>query len=187
MIVVSYYTPDYAHFAVDLVSDLERLGIAHDVREVPDLGSWQANTRRKPTFLRKMLNEHGAPVVWIDADARVDAYPQILDEVGEKTDVSFHVFRLAGGRAEPLSGTVWVSSRSFLRAWEYEMREAPDAWDQVAMGRAANGYLVQELPPAYCWIQGIFDKPFYERNNPGAGPPVIRHFQASRQKRGVKA
>lgn len=183
-VVVSFYTPDYAEHAERFIADLVSWDLWHVVKPLADLGSWQLNTHHKPAFLLEAMREFATPVVWIDVDARIEQYPELLYQT--EADVAYHVFRLSGGREEALSGTVYVENERFLRDWIRECERTPDVWDQVAMERAAKAYDVKELPAEYCWIEGIFDKPFYKNNHPNVGEPVIRHLQASRALRNVR-
>lgn len=184
----SYYTTAYEAHAAALVRTLERHALDHLVLPESDHGSWQANTQAKPNFLLGcMLHHPGRVIVWIDADARVEQFPQVLFDLAEAPDwdVAYHVFRLTGGREEALSGTVAVNSSAFLGAWSRACLDDPGIYDQVCMERAARRYRVRELPGEYCWIDGIFDQPYYARNNPNVGAPTIRHLQASRALRHV--
>ena len=179
MIIVSYYTEEYKEVAMRLKASLERFGLDHDLQYVESYGSWQKNTGYKPKFIRAMMAKHpGEKIVWIDADAVVNAPPVLFYRLN--CDVAVHRYtRFSRGVGEVLSGTVFFGPDAafVVDAWILEQEANPEIWDQKNLARALNAVkcTVKNLPPEYCYI---FD--LSKRHYPGV-VPVIEHFQASRQ------
>jgi hypothetical protein len=186
--VVSFFTigTPYEQEIRGLRDSLEGLGVDHDIRGVPNFGSWEANTRHKPFFIRKMLDEHRGPVVWLDADAVVRKYPHLFTMV--MADVGVY-YQLTGptakrfGGVELVTATMFFSNndraRSLLDAWisEQDRPDQPEIQliEQRALQRAipawrqACGGSVSFLPQSYC---KIFDS---------QDDKIITQHQASRR------
>lgn len=186
-IFVCYFTPSYRAHALGLVESLRAHDLEHAVCEVVDHGSWQRNCQRKPAFLRAMLAAQRRPVVWIDADARVRTRPDVLLDMPRGVDVAVHNYGLSGGREEVLSGTVYLAysapALTLLESWQARCVERPHAYDQQCLQDALSGGWGGErmqLPAEYCFIFDVFRAPFYRRNHPEVGEPVIEHLQHSR-------
>lgn len=180
-LIVSYYTPDYADEAAGLRSSLDLHGLEHDIRAIDDRGGWHANTSHKPTFLRRITDEHRRPLAWVDADARMQDEPRLFcDLERDGYDVAFH--RLRG--YEVCSGTVWLNgsrgARALVFRWQQVQSRYPELIDQQSLALALQqtpGLKVAELPPGYCYIYDTSRAVYpHERI-------VIEHFQASRRKR----
>ncbi len=187
-VVVSYWTAGsgYAKEAEYLVRSCRGQNLEADVREVPDLGNWQANTRRKAAFILEALDRHpGRGVVFVDADAVFRTYPFEFEDIREHVGLCWRDYALfpAGGRTqgrELLSGTIYFSptdeARDLLRLWIRENERNPLVWEQQNLERIVThaGWdgMIKEFPASYCQI---FD------SMKSAGAPVIEHFQASRR------
>lgn len=186
---VAYFTAGngYAREAEQLAHSLNNYGLPYALQLVKNLGSWEANTSHKPTFIRDMMNRHeGTPLVYLDADARVRRRPVLFDELSRgdrgQWDVAVHYFR-----GEQLaSGTIWLGpghrTWELVRRWETYCRANPTTWDQqclqdVIENDPPKGLRVYRLPPEYCFIFDLSRQMF-----PRAFP-VIEHLQASRRLR----
>lgn len=184
LLVVSFATAGtpYESEAEDLRQSLVEHGLEHAIHRVPDLGSWEANTGRKATFLRDMLRLHGRywRLCWIDCDAVVRGPLDFLDLMDAGVDVAAHVRK---GR-ELMSGTVYLNdspaTRAVVERWIGLVEKKPrrmeqaNLWDAIKATPAVN---FAELPASYCFV---FDS--FRRQYPGV-EPVIEHFQASRKYR----
>src|SRR5690606_36469708 len=86
---------------------LARLNLPHEITPADDLGSWRANTRQKPRFLRAALERHARPILYLDADAYVhrDPWP-LLDTLGGS--IAAHWWVCPDGAAEWLAGTIYL-------------------------------------------------------------------------------
>jgi hypothetical protein len=190
-IFVSYYTINtgYADAAARLRKSLEALDLDHDIVGVEHRGSWEENCAFKPAFVREKWRQSGRPVVWLDADATVETYPWLLFQT--RADVGFHKWRGPEFSRphertgwEVCSGTLFVNqsaaAEALLDAWCLRCEADPMTWDQVHLDAAwadvnfAKGMSTLFLPQRYLQI---FDKP----EAPNEGPPIIKHWQASRQ------
>jgi hypothetical protein len=148
-IVFAWHTPDYRHFADELIANLTARSIPHDVVEVPKLpDSWEANTMAKPSHLLAAMDRHpDKTIVLVDVDC------QVLGDLTPCTsisgDVGFHIHthygKRGGARLSAWSGTVIVrpteGARRYVEAWVAAAKEAP--WGEVdqsaqivAMGRS---------------------------------------------------
>lgn len=184
-VVVSFYTAGtgYEAEAERLKKSLRPWGLRTDIVGLPNRGSWQANTLVKPRFILDMLEKHQRPVVWIDADATVERFPDFFDGLADRCDMAVHRRVYANGRKELLSGTVFFANteaaRNILLAWESACASSPNVWDQRSLETTLQAVhseaapVIVDLPPEYC---AIFD------GMPEAGDnPVVLQWQASRR------
>jgi len=81
-VFISFYTNDpiYAKHSIGLIESLEKFNLRYDINRLPSNPaiSWNQQTKYKPQFILNKINQHTSPVVWIDIDARVKQYPEIL-------------------------------------------------------------------------------------------------------------
>ena len=192
VLIVGYYTTGtpYEKDADILRKNLDAFSIPHDIREVPNLGSWQKNTQFKSRFIQQMLQEITGPFTYLDVDAEIQSQPVLLD--GLSCDIAAHKF--CGH--ELLSGTVFFGNtpkcREVVERWVKLCIEFPDsfpagflsyhpkggrAWDQRLLCKAIEstpGISFFDLPPEYCYIHDLSKKQY-----PGV-VPVIMHLTASR-------
>lgn len=182
----SCFTPDnlYRDAALWLKASLDRFNLEHEIREYQSLGGWRANTCYKPVFLKGMLDKYrGRSLVWVDADAEIMAYPELLMDM--TADVATGYLE---GKNEYLSGTVYLANndqtRKMVNLWiTFLQDEDPSPRkEQRAMGRAIevglnNGLLHERLPFEY-WR--IFDMKGRDEK------PVILHRQLSRKARNLE-
>ena len=193
--VVAYYTKDtpYAQDAAVLKQSLDCLDIPHHLVAVDDLGSWQANTQQKATFIRDFMNLHQEieRFVYIDVDAFVIhplTYFEMLASV-----THFAATTYWGG--ELLSGTMYMRNSQWMRdvvdrwceineAYPETLPDGREAWDQRTLLMAINeaggvkgGQAFLEVPHEYCWIIGMTS-----RQAPGLDPVVVHtrgHYRAN--------
>lgn len=172
---VTFATPDYVRHLCGLVESMLPHRLPFEASVVSRSGAWAETCARKPGHLLERWSWD--PLCWLDADARVRAYPALLVE-GLRADVAWHRFGV-----EDLSGTLWVSgtrrAKRFLEAWHDRCTRAPQTWDQHHLAGALeeSGATHAELPAEYCWIHDLSPKRY------GAADPVIEHLQASRESR----
>jgi hypothetical protein len=182
-IVVAYYTIDtlYEARARILQKSLARFDIPYHIEGVANLGTWLKNTSYKPTFVKKMLQDFDEHIVYVDADAEFQRYPELFDTLGDSMehDVAAYVFdRSCYNRSshgfELLSGTVFFkntdTTKRLVKEWEERCQRQAGEWDQKSLE-----YVLKErfdpLPGEYCKI--------FDRQNE-ITDPVIVHYQASR-------
>jgi len=178
-IFVSYATPKYRKAMEGLVASLENLCLDFLAAHLPSLGSWRLDCLRKIDFLSRMLKAHDRPVVWIDADAKILDYPEMLFHVA--SDLAYSKWESPGGSVTMhLTGTIYLSntseSRAFLDHWA-SMAGKDVPCDMTAFIRAVNTMKVSQfhLPVEYCWIENYHDR-FYGNEK----KPIILHYRHSR-------
>lgn len=180
-LIVSYFTDlFYMRDAFELARSCQSHFLDFVIEQVPDLGSWEANTNYKPTFILDCHKRFPLrDLLWIDADGRFRRYPTLLLEIEE--NIAYHIWK---GR-KVASGTVYLPISNLrgdiLRTWEQKVREHPHASDQVCLGLTVNAMHLTsfDLPVEYCWIYD--EDPYTGEHGPTLnGCPVIEHLQASR-------
>lgn len=179
-IVIAYHTPDelYRSEAKKLVESLNRFGLEHFIREIPDQGGWSKNTNYKPGFIKECLMMLARPVLYVDVDAVFQQYPALIPDLD--CDVACHI----RDRHELLTGTLYFQPTEkavkLIDDWQKRINNDPLVWEQRNMQNALNLFQLTykeeikfvELPAPYCLIFDIMAN---------QGKPVIEHFQASRR------
>lgn len=185
--IVAYYTigTGYESEVKKLQASLDKLGLSYDIVGVPNLGSWQKNTRYKAKFLLEMLDKwSGYNLLYVDSDAIVHTKPILVDELTSDIAVRWQDFRWR--KNECLSGTIFIknnqNTRELCKLW-YTSNQGGDQnnLEQWNLGEIISKLSQQQkitfsnLPPEYTFI---FDsmKALYPNVK-----PVIEHFQASRK------
>jgi len=176
-VFISFFTIDtpYEDLATRLRGTLDRFGLEHRVVGINSVGSWERNCARKARFVYETWAELRRPVVWVDADATIDADPLVLRKCG----ADFAVHKTRGW--EFGSGTLFFGQSAeagkLLDRWVLRCEADPLLWDQMHLDAAwadiasSERLITQWLPQSYLYI---FD-------HPPEAPPVITHWQASRQ------
>jgi len=184
---VSLGTPRYGRDLDRLTASLRRLDLPHLFeRPEAEAAGWIAGVHlRVPLLLSIRRERPDVPLVWIDADAVVWEDPAALWPDPADADFAAHRFR---GR-ELLGGTTWwaatPAATRLLEVWQAENERRPATRDQHNLEAAlrcvqtAGGLRARDLPPELCWIFDLSPRAY-----PDGGPPVIEHFQASREFRG---
>ena len=96
MIVIAYYTEGTSYYedACLLQDSLDAVGMDYEIMGVKDQGSWDANVRQKPLFIREQREALKGPLLYIDVDAYVhrdcSQYFSLLG--GRKIDFAAHWF-----------------------------------------------------------------------------------------------
>ena len=65
VVFVSYWTSKYKVAADRLRKSLDKFGLEHDIQETKDDG-WEANVRKKPTFIYEMMKKHSDAYAVVD-------------------------------------------------------------------------------------------------------------------------
>lgn len=177
--VVSFHTPDelYSSHAARLAESLDKFHIPHQIICLENSGSWEQICVQKARFIYDQWKESDGPVVWLDADATVEANPVLFENI----DADFAIHKWEGW--EFTSGTTYFSktplAERLLRQWVLRCEADPYTWDQRHLQSAwcdiaaTSELKTFYLPRSYCQI---FDQPEEE-------PAVIKHWQASRAKK----
>lgn len=178
-VIISFYTNNtsYEDRARELIASIEKVGgIDYYVIGIDSTGSWESNCSIKPTFILHCLNELQRPVLWVDADAQLNAIPRVPDVF------DFAIHRYAGW--EFASGTVYFNynerALGLLQSWIDLCQLKPLIWDQMLLDEAwarytqSNALVTGWLPERYTHI---FD------SHVASGSivaPVVTHYQESR-------
>ncbi len=191
--IFNYHTPGaYAKESEHLRDSLRRWNLPYLPLEVPDLGSWQANTAAKPKRILEALDSTPRDIVYVDADAVFQSYPFEFENFQADVGTCARDYALFPSRAktqglEILTGTIYFRNneavRDLIHRWIAENEAFPMHWEQRNLQRVLEGQgvagpahvAVTRLPDSYCQIFDIMR---------GAGDPVIEHFQASRRLKG---
>jgi len=202
-IAVTAYTIDtpYEQEVKGLISGLEEHGVEYSLVGYKSVGDWRKNCQNKQKFIIDTLRKGNRPVVWLDADARLRAYPKLFDnypcDVGlyKRLHTSKQKAQLNGSQYHWESGTMYYKPTGdvfeFLECQMklFEMFDAgqfsiwPEtAWfiDHFNSGVFNNGdirFVVGELPVTYSYIQDTT----HPDETPFKDDAVIIHTQASRR------
>jgi hypothetical protein len=182
-IIIAYYTLGTSYEAeIDkLKQSLLQHNLEFDIEGLPNLGTWDANTKYKPNFILRMLRKHRRPVFYLDADSIMCKYPHEFFSIDPETDFGCCYFHWHGRKRELSSAVLYFSgseiSKQILFRWLEKCRDVPKIFDQ---------YLLQDVienwPPHtakfYTFPEEydvIFDL------HKGVRDPVIKQMQASRR------
>lgn len=179
VLYVSCYTDVYREEAEGLIESLKKFDLSHRVELKPSLGSWDLNTKLKATYIQECLSDQNEPVVWLDADARVEQDPVLFNEI--KEDFGCHIRR----GVELLSGTLYFANnqraKDLVTDWIRINKQKIRMFDQRNLHDAVRRFLNQKLitlhklPATYCLFDLIVKHEKIKEN------PVIWHRQASRR------
>lgn len=178
MLYVCFYTAGtlYEREAARLRASLDALGLDHYLVSIADKGSWKANAQFTAQFLIDMMELHGRPICYLDADAYVWKPPALLEAITQ--DIGVHYRK----NVELLNGTLYLSGSDKCRATirryaELVAQNEHDRNEQKYLDVAIRevGPTVFRLPPSYCWIHDLMHEDI------GDDQPVIEHLQASRE------
>jgi hypothetical protein len=124
-IVCGWYTPDYAHWASPLKSDLEKLRCPYDFVEVPGISDhWEHITLRKAAEVQAAMGRHpDKVVVFLDVDCLVRSGLSPLVDLSADVAVYMHGRRRANGgyKMHAITRTIVFKptegARSFVANW----------------------------------------------------------------------
>lgn len=190
-VVCGFYTrgTKYQQEAEAMARSAVAFGLDVSLVDVENLGDWKANTDQKPEAIRFALEHHdGAPIAFVDADARFRAYPEIFDYFTEGNwSLGLSYFDWDQFPNDPRTGKELSSAVMLLKAkcpvltllddWIDSVKSGTGDWEQrVLQNLLANPKhnlpKIMELPMRY---NQIFD------DMSSLGLPVIEQMQASRR------
>ena len=163
-IFISFHTPDdfYTWQAGRLIKSLNAFGLESHIVRKNRVGDWSQECFAKAPFILEMLGRFPEQdLVWIDADAEIKRYPELLDDI--HTNIAF----VENGNGCALASMIFFKnnevSRSFIKDWILSNRMFPDnrAVDQENFSILAHDYeaakdvTVTKLPSAYNFEDGI--------------------------------
>jgi len=177
-----------------LVPSLEKFCLPYHIFAKPDLGEWKINSRQRPLYIKEAMEMFsGENILWIDADAKVMKYPELLFHIPEFCQVGVcyldwtqHYGRESDkGKTEILDGTSFYKNSPemilFMDEWiersVHQNQNHRRILDHMIKERISGNLELFMIPRDYCYI---LTKP------DGSAPAVpikdcfIAHFQASR-------
>jgi len=190
LMVVGYYTigTPYEQEAIKTINSCKRLGLNYDIIGVPNLGSWQANTRYKAKFMLDMLKKHtNMRLFYIDVDAVFNDWPKLFETLNCDIAVRWQDFRWR--KNECLSGSIYMENNELTRElcliWDKyneKIKTKGVDYEQWNLGNAIlelrrKGLNDKLLPPEYCQFDLI--EQIYPNLKKGKG--IVQHYQASRK------
>ena len=194
MIITSFYTKNTPYEIVIhkyLIPSLIKFDLKHDIEGIDDLGDWNANAGYKSTLIKEMMLKYKEDICFLDADARILKYPELLFKIPIQYDLAVHFLNWekfwrgkdGGNKFELLSGTMVMkycqSNLDLIDKWIYNFEQQKNIWEQKVLEELVVNdpkQRVYNLPASYCAI-----------TKPGGtipsyiGEPVIQHFQVSRK------
>jgi len=176
-----------------LLKSCEKFRIKNHVFAAPNYGSWHRNVAEKPRIIGEMLDLLTIDeecLVFLDADATIEQYPKLFEEIPSKYDIAYHTLNWntwygydnKPATMELLSGTMFFRNRKKVKEmcfeW-YEEAKKTNKWEQKVLAEIIGKYNLKTypLPLEYC----------YPISRPkGKEPlvkldPVILHHQKSRE------
>ena len=195
IIYVSYATINTPYVKVIekyLLPTLQKFNLTYDITYPEHMGSWQKNTQYKATFLKEMLLKHQQPLVFLDADATIEKYPELFDTLFTSDyDIGAHYFDtdyfwrgfVGSPNREILSGTLFLNYNDkilkFIDEWIIENTKQDileQKCMQIVLKRYSDTLKIYSLPIQYVAIvkQNQIVPSFITN-------PVIIHHQVSRE------
>jgi len=175
-----------------LSSSCKKLKLDTNVLETPNYHNWYRNVAEKPRVISEMLDlflEDKELLVFLDADATIEQYPKLFEEIPKEYDIGFHTldwnlwygYEDSPPKTELLSGTMFFKNnrkvKSLCAEW-YKRASSTQIWEQKVLQEIIGDYdlKIYELPLDYCYII----------SRPGNKPPLVKldpvilHHQVSR-------
>lgn len=191
MIFVSYYTTGVYEQVIQkyLLPSLKKWNLKYDIAEVKDRGDWQLNTQFKSKFIKGMLEEYKEDICFLDADATIEKYPELLFNIPDEYDIAMHLldwqlmWRGIEGQdqRELLSGTMLLKYKEntlkLVDEWIRQIETNKSIKEQKVLENILlnNKYKYYDLPASYCTIKKFDGSiPEYIKE------PIILHHQVSR-------
>lgn len=176
--IISYYTDEYEEDAKELAETVAKFGYdTSHIQHRESKNSWELNCQQKATFIKEKLQELDTPIVWLDADARLNKELKLFEEAPKFfIDLAVH---FKGTRL--LSGTLYLDNKpathQLVDEWIEAHQNDEKVWDQVSLQKVLNttdlNLKVGRLPIGYCQK---FDDPV-----PPIEDATVIHTQASRR------
>lgn len=178
-IVCAYFTSNYLEEIKSLNASLVALNINHYIYPHEDLGYWEKNTRAKPAFILKCLDQFpNHHIVYTDADSVFRKNPELFEKITEDIAIFKAPDKSGYFTHDYLTSTVYFNnnetSRTLLRQWIDEQNAGALQVDQDSFDIAVKkipSLTIYNLPFSYVKI--------FDQNE--TVEPVIEHFQASRK------
>jgi glycosyltransferase involved in cell wall biosynthesis len=179
-----------------LLPGLIRWNLPYHVFAKPNLGNWAINSRQRPLYIKEAMkmfpNEN---IVWIDIDAKILKYPELLFRIPETYDIGINYLKWEEhyGRPEDknkneiLDGTSYYKNSPSMLLFIDEWIERSVKVDknhryilEQMIDEQKNKLNIFLIPKEYCYIT---TKPDGTQPSIPLKDPTIAHYQSSRQAR----
>ena len=194
-IYISYYTKGTIYEEImntHLLPSLEKWKLKYHIYEIDSTGQWHTNARLKPRIIKKALEEFKEDIIWIDADATIEAYPKLFDKLSSDGLVDLATHWLSWethygrpddvGKFEMLDGTVFFKNNEKMKAFiDRWIKEQGTNDHQKVLAKILESKThdlnVYNYGREYCYIKNLPNG-----NEPviTLKEPIIVHYQASR-------
>lgn len=190
MIYISYFTQTTVYEGVMneyLLPSLKKWNLKYDIQGIKNKGNWSLNTALKPKFILDMLNKHNEDVIFLDADATIEQFPNLFNNIPKEFDIACHFLNWQtwykkSNKKELLSGTMLLRNndkvKTLCKEW-YEKSINTTRWEQLVLAdilEKNESIKIYELPLSYCYIKNLpnGNTPYVKCD------PVILHHQVGR-------
>lgn len=121
---VTYYSDTapstfYKECAISLESEIKNLDGRIHVECLDSMGSYEKNCLRKPQFILDCLEKFNEPIIWIDADSKVNSLPIEMDSITE--DVGCVVKSCKTPESALIFFNNTTNSKEFLKRWIFNV------------------------------------------------------------------
>lgn len=191
--VYSFYTEDTPYQDVInkyLLASVEKFKSAFTTKILiaKNYHNWEKNVAQKPLMILNILNKNEDSIVFVDADATIERYPQLFHDIPDEYDIAFHTldwntwYKNKSDVKELLTGTMYFRNRQIVKdlcAEWYAKAEDGNCWEQKILENIIRKYplKIYDLPISYCYIQTL---PRGQEPYVKVELPVIIHHQVSR-------
>ena len=144
--VISFYTPDFACFASDIIADCKKFNYSYDIREVDYSDTLVDVWDRKVEFIGECIERHGS-VLWLDVECRI--INPIPDNWTSPLTSTFPM-----GKSDPVStGLLWLDSSHLplVKVWAKHARKYPELPDDFVLE-----FLLREYDLPFTYIETEF-------------------------------
>lgn len=140
-VFVSFFTDNwiYPQLAVRLSSQIEAMGLKHDIRRMEQGVDWLANTRIKARFIHQMLGIYPS-IIWLDVDSDMHQFPLMLTTFSE--DLLLRPHSTVSGRTWHVSVMGWKSTsqtKALCNAW-IKQGDIYGGTDEAAFDAVINNF-----------------------------------------------
>jgi len=192
--IYSFYTEESPYQEITnkyLIASINKLEkrIPLEIIKAQNFHHWGKNVAQKPFIILQLLDEKKDNIVFVDADATIEQYPQLFHDIPEEYDIACHIldwdtwYKNKSHVKELLTGTMYFRNRekvkSLCREW-YIKAEDGSGWEQTILEgilEKRKDIKIFELPISYCYIKTL---PTGKEPHVKIENPVIVHHQVSR-------
>jgi len=152
-LIISFFTQDweYPAHAARLKRECSDLGLDNHIIEIPSTGSYRDNCRQKPFFILDSLEKFQQPVLWLDVDASIIRYPDVLlSDLAHKHDIA--AVRKKIGLDHWYVGSIWfnhtTATKNLIDHWCRALGSSvDDGAFQLIYAKHKNEIKLLELDP----------------------------------------